>query len=199
MASGSNGLHSAMGQVLDRVQAGIERLGAGGLLIAQTASAAALAWLLTALVFHHEPAFAPIGAVIAVEVTRGQQVRHAVELVLGVALGVGVATLLGSAIGSPPLRIAVVVALAMAIRPSRPCSRRGSSTRWCAAWTRRSRWATRSPGSPRPGAECWGSWSRTPGRPGRWTTPSATRGSWLGRPWCWYRPSGQSRTGWWPV
>jgi uncharacterized membrane protein YgaE (UPF0421/DUF939 family) len=115
VASGSNGLHSAMGQVLDRVRAGIERLGAGGLLIAQTASAAALAWLLTALVFHHEPAFAPIGAVIAVEVTRGQQVRHAVELVLGVTVGVGVATLLGSAIGSPPLRIAVVVALAMAL------------------------------------------------------------------------------------
>jgi uncharacterized membrane protein YgaE (UPF0421/DUF939 family) len=116
VVSGSDRLDSAREQVSDRLRAGIERLGAGGLLIAQTAGAAALAWLLTALVFHHEqPAFAPIGAVIAVEVTRGQQVRHAVELVLGVALGVGVATLLGSVIGSPPLRIAVVVALAMAL------------------------------------------------------------------------------------
>src|SRR4029453_6452914 len=51
----------------------------------------------------------------AVEVTRGQQVRHAIELVLGVTLGIGVAVLLGSVIGNPPLRIAVVVAVAMTL------------------------------------------------------------------------------------
>jgi hypothetical protein len=100
----------------DGIQAGLERLRSDGWLIVQTAAAAAVAWLLAAAVLHHQQAgFAPIGAVIAVEVTRGQQVRHAIELVLGVTLGVGVAALLGSVIGNPPLRIAVVVGVAMTL------------------------------------------------------------------------------------
>jgi Fusaric acid resistance protein-like len=102
--------------VYDGIQAGLERLRTDGWLIVQTAGAAAIAWLLAAAVLHHQQAgFAPIGAVIAVEVTRGQQVRHAIELVLGVTLGIGVAVLLGSVIGNPPLRIAVVVGVAMTL------------------------------------------------------------------------------------
>jgi uncharacterized membrane protein YgaE (UPF0421/DUF939 family) len=54
-------------------------------------------------------------SVIAVEVTRGQQVRHAIELVLGVTLGIGVAVLLGSVIGNPPVRIGIVVGVAMTL------------------------------------------------------------------------------------
>jgi hypothetical protein len=100
----------------DGIRAGLERLRSDGWLIVQTAAAAAIAWLLAAAVLHHQQAgFAPIGAVIAVEVTRGQQVRHAIELVLGVTLGIGVAVLLGSVIGNPPLRIAVVVGVAMTL------------------------------------------------------------------------------------
>ena len=100
----------------DGLQAGLERLRTDGWPIAQTAAAAAIAWLLAAAVLHHQQAgFAPIGAVIAVEVTRGQQVRHAIELVLGVTLGIGVAVLLGSVIDNPPLRIAIVVGVAMTL------------------------------------------------------------------------------------
>jgi uncharacterized membrane protein YgaE (UPF0421/DUF939 family) len=106
---------TAGAQVRQSAHAGRERVAASGLMIAQTAGAAALAWLVTAALIGHHPGFAPIGAVIAVEVTRGQRARHAVELVLGVALGVGVAALLGSAVGNPPLRIGLVVALAMAL------------------------------------------------------------------------------------
>ena len=104
------------GAAYDGLQAGLERLRSDGWLIVQIAAAAAIAWLLAAAVLHHQQAgFAPIGAVIAVEVTQGQQVRHAIELVLGVTLGIGVAVLLGSVIGNPPLRIAVVVAVAMTL------------------------------------------------------------------------------------
>ena len=54
----------------DPIQAGLERLRTDGWLIVQTAGAAAIAWLLAAAVLHHQQAgFAPIGAVIAVEVT----------------------------------------------------------------------------------------------------------------------------------
>ena len=87
----------------DGIQAGLERLRTDGWLIAQTAGAAAIAWLLAAAVLHHQQAgFAPIGAVIAVEVTRGQQVRHAIELVLGVtgtAAGVAHFAHLGGMLG----------------------------------------------------------------------------------------------------
>ena len=104
------------GAAYDGLQAGLERLRSDGWLIVQTAAAAALAWGVAAAVLDHQQAgFAPIGAVIAVEVTRGQQVRHAIELVLGVTLGIGVAVLLGSVFGNPPLRIAVVVGVAMTL------------------------------------------------------------------------------------
>src|SRR4029453_14876352 len=80
----------------DGIQAGLERLRSDGGLIVQTAAAGAVVWLLppaaigwflaAAVLPHQQAGFAPIGAVIAVEVTRGQQVRHAIELVLGVTL-----------------------------------------------------------------------------------------------------------------
>ena len=90
VARASQRLRSAA--AYDGIQAGLERLRTDGWLVVQTAAAAAIAWLLAAAVLHHQQAgFAPIGAVIAVEVTRGQQVRHAIELVLGVTLGIGVA------------------------------------------------------------------------------------------------------------
>jgi uncharacterized membrane protein YgaE (UPF0421/DUF939 family) len=75
-----------------------------------------MAWLLPVTVLgHHEPSFAPIGAVIAVEVTRGQRLRHAIELSVGVLFGLAVATLLGLLIAGPALRIAVVVAVTMTV------------------------------------------------------------------------------------
>ena len=168
------------GAAYDGLQAGLERLRSDGWLIVQTAAAAAIAWLLAAAVLHHQQAgFAPIGAVIAVEVTRGQQVRHAIELVLGVTLGIGVAVLLGSVIGNPPLRIAVVVGVAMtlallisgslvlvvqaslaaiflAATPTPPGGLAGEHLVE-ALWPRRPRWRQ---ANRRPGRMTWGSWQR---------------------------------------
>ncbi len=115
MAERHERLQTAAAQAREGARAGRARIGAEGWLIVQTAAAAALAWVVATALFHQHTEFAPIGAVIAVEVTRGQQVRHAVELVVGVTLGVGVAALLGSVIGNTPLRIAIVVAVAMAL------------------------------------------------------------------------------------
>jgi uncharacterized membrane protein YgaE (UPF0421/DUF939 family) len=57
--------------------------------------------------------FASIAAVISLGVAVGQEGRRAVELVFGVACGLTVADLLALAIGTGPVQIAVVVALAM--------------------------------------------------------------------------------------
>ena len=80
----------------------------------QTAVAASLAWYLATLVLGHgSPFFAPIAAVISLGVAVGQEGRRAAELVFGVACGLAVADLLVLAIGTGPVQIGVVVALAM--------------------------------------------------------------------------------------
>jgi uncharacterized membrane protein YgaE (UPF0421/DUF939 family) len=82
--------------------------------IAQAAAAAAVAWLIAGTLLGHEgPFFAPLAALIALSATRGQRVRQALELMLGVALGVGVGDVLIGAIGTGVAQLALVVSLAM--------------------------------------------------------------------------------------
>jgi uncharacterized membrane protein YgaE (UPF0421/DUF939 family) len=65
----------------------------------------------TDLIGHQRPFFAPIAAVVSPNGAR--RMRRAVELVVGVSVGVGVGDLLISVIGSGPWQIGLVVALAM--------------------------------------------------------------------------------------
>jgi uncharacterized membrane protein YgaE (UPF0421/DUF939 family) len=91
------------------------RLRAGAWPLLQIAVAAALAWLLAAKVLGHPDAyFAPLAAIIALAATRGQRVRQAVEMVLGVAVGIGVGDLLVRGIGIGTWQLALIVALALA-------------------------------------------------------------------------------------
>ena len=83
--------------------------------ILQNAIAAMTAWLLaTALLNDPRPAFAAIAAVIAVGVTHGERAGRAFQLVAGVVVGISVATLLISVIGTGAWQIGVLVILAMA-------------------------------------------------------------------------------------
>jgi uncharacterized membrane protein YgaE (UPF0421/DUF939 family) len=66
-------------------------------------------------VSHRAPFFAPIAAVVCLDLTRGQRLRRPIELTVGAGLGVGVGDLLISAIGVAPWQIALVVALAMSV------------------------------------------------------------------------------------
>ena len=82
--------------------------------IVQNATAAMAAWLLaTALLPDPRPAFAAIAAVIAVGVTHGERAGRALQLVGGVVLGISVASLLISVIGTGAWQIGVLVVLAM--------------------------------------------------------------------------------------
>lgn len=93
----------------------LDRLAGAWFEIVQTAAAAGLAWYLARLIVGQEtPYFAPVAAVISLGLARGQPRRRAVELALGVAVGIAVADLLVSAIGTGTLQIAAVVGLAMA-------------------------------------------------------------------------------------
>jgi uncharacterized membrane protein YgaE (UPF0421/DUF939 family) len=82
----------------------------------QAGLAAGLAWFVAHdLVGHPAPFFAPIAAVVTLAVSVGQRLRRAVELVVGVALGIGVGDLLIGWIGTGPAQIAAVVALAITV------------------------------------------------------------------------------------
>jgi uncharacterized membrane protein YgaE (UPF0421/DUF939 family) len=83
--------------------------------VTQTAVAAAIAFSLAKdVVGHRAPFVAPISAIIALGITYGQRTTRAVEIVLGVAVGVLVADAITISLGTGPLQIALVISLAMA-------------------------------------------------------------------------------------
>ena len=92
------------------------RLRAGIWPVAQTAVAAALAWSVAALVLGNEhPFVAAIAAVISIGAVAGQTLKRAIEWTLGVVVGLTVAGLIMSAIGTGPVQTGVMVGLAMAV------------------------------------------------------------------------------------
>jgi uncharacterized membrane protein YgaE (UPF0421/DUF939 family) len=84
--------------------------------LVQTALAAGLSWFVAVhLLGHRAPLFAPVAAIVSIDMTLGQRLRRAIELIVGATAGVGVSALLISAIGTGPWQIGVVVALATSV------------------------------------------------------------------------------------
>jgi uncharacterized membrane protein YgaE (UPF0421/DUF939 family) len=91
-----------------------ERILATARPILQSSVAAALAWLFaTEVVGHASPFFAPISAVVTLGLTVGQRRRRAIELAIGVSVGIFIADLLVRAIGTGTWQVGVVTGLAM--------------------------------------------------------------------------------------
>jgi uncharacterized membrane protein YgaE (UPF0421/DUF939 family) len=83
--------------------------------LVQTAVAAAVSWLIAERLLHDpSPFFAPVAAIMSLAATRGQNLRRALELILGVALGIGLGDLLRRAIGIGVGQLSLTVGLAMA-------------------------------------------------------------------------------------
>ena len=81
--------------------------------LVQTGLAAGLSWFVAVHFFgHRAPLFAPVAAIVCIDMTLGQRLRRAIEVIVGASAGVGVSALLISAIGTGPWQIAVVVGLA---------------------------------------------------------------------------------------
>ena len=84
--------------------------------IAMIALATAIAYVIARYVFGHQrPFFAPISAVICIGATLGQPARRAVQLALGVSLGVLVADSAIALIGTGAWQLGVVVFVTMTI------------------------------------------------------------------------------------
>lgn len=95
--------------IAERVRANVEWLG-------QAMLATGVAWVLAQQIFGHpRPIFAPVAALIGVSAALGQRRRSLIEMVLGVALGIGIADSLVVLIGTGPAQIAAVVGGAMVV------------------------------------------------------------------------------------
>jgi len=91
----------------------VERLRLAWRSIFQASVSAGLAWMIaTEVLGHQAPFFAPVSAIITLGITVGQRGRRAVEVALGVAVGIAVADLLVLQIGTGTVQLALVVMLA---------------------------------------------------------------------------------------
>jgi uncharacterized membrane protein YgaE (UPF0421/DUF939 family) len=82
--------------------------------IAQTAIGAGAAWAIARYALgHKQPFFAPIAATISLGWTVGRRARQAVQLMTGVTVGIVIADVVVTLIGTGAVQIALVVALAM--------------------------------------------------------------------------------------
>jgi uncharacterized membrane protein YgaE (UPF0421/DUF939 family) len=93
----------------------LKRLRSGSRGVVQAALAAGVAWFVATVVLGYDrPFFAPVAAIIALGTTTGQRGHRAVELVVGVAVGIAVADLIVLAIGAGTVQLVVVTALTTA-------------------------------------------------------------------------------------
>jgi uncharacterized membrane protein YgaE (UPF0421/DUF939 family) len=82
--------------------------------IVQGAGAAGIAWFLAYTVLGHpQPFFAPIAAVAALAVNIGERGQRVIGMLVGVVVGVVVAWVGLSLLGTSPLEVALIVAVAM--------------------------------------------------------------------------------------
>jgi len=82
--------------------------------VLQATLAATVAWLVaTEIVGHDAPFFAPVSAIVTLGLTQGRRGRRAVEVLLGVTLGIAVADLIVIQLGTGWWQLALVVAFSM--------------------------------------------------------------------------------------
>src|SRR4051794_37228656 len=101
-----------MPELRGQVRRRTSRLRAGLWTIAQTSIAVGASWLIAQQI-NDSPYFAPISAVVSLAATRGQRTTRAIELAVGVAVGIGIADLLVSVLGTTTPVLMLVVALSM--------------------------------------------------------------------------------------
>jgi uncharacterized membrane protein YgaE (UPF0421/DUF939 family) len=98
------------------VRGALHRVRGGLALAVQAGLAAGLAWFIAHdLIGRPNPFFAPIAAVITLASSVGQRLRRTTELVLGVAIGIGLGDAIILVIGSGPWQIGLIVLFAILI------------------------------------------------------------------------------------
>jgi uncharacterized membrane protein YgaE (UPF0421/DUF939 family) len=112
----ASALADVRGRSRTGVAGGLHRVRGGLALALQAGVAAGLAWLVAHdLIGRPNPFFAPIAAVITLASSVGQRLRRTTELVIGVAIGIGIGDSIILLIGRGPWQIGLVVVLAVLV------------------------------------------------------------------------------------
>ncbi|MCS5479724.1 FUSC family protein [Corynebacterium sp. YIM 101645] len=103
-------------QVEGSVESRLNRVRKRSFTIIQVAVAAGLAyWVAQELFNHHAPFFAPITAIIILGLTGGDRIRRALELSMGVTVGVGLGDLLVHYLPGGIWQIPLIVAISLTV------------------------------------------------------------------------------------
>ncbi|QIS16340.1 aromatic acid exporter family protein [Nocardia arthritidis] len=101
---------------IETLRSSWSRLRLSALPIVQCSVGAALSWFVAHVVVGHpQPFFAPTAAVVSIGISFGARLKRSVELVGGVAVGIGIGDVFISRAGTGVWQIALVVAVAMAL------------------------------------------------------------------------------------
>lgn len=103
---------------MNAARAGIKRLRAVWFTLVQTSVAAGLSWYLAHdLLGHPQPFFAPIAAAVSLSVSNVLRAQRAIQMMVGVTLGIGVGSLVQALLGPGAVAIgaAALIALFVAV------------------------------------------------------------------------------------
>jgi uncharacterized membrane protein YgaE (UPF0421/DUF939 family) len=97
-------------------QAAVQRLKGIWFTLTQTSVASGLAWYIAHDVLAHpQPFFAPIASAVCLSISNVLRAQRAVQMMIGVTLGIGTGTVVWGLIGTGAVPIAVVTAIALAL------------------------------------------------------------------------------------
>ncbi len=97
-------------------RAGIKRLRGVWFTLVQTSVAAGLAWYLAHDVLAHpQPFFAPVAAAVCLSASNVLRAQRAIQMMIGVSLGIGMGTLVVGLLGTGAVPIAVTALIALCV------------------------------------------------------------------------------------
>ncbi|OBK51424.1 aromatic acid exporter family protein [Mycobacterium sp. 1081908.1] len=97
-------------------RAGLKRLHALWFNLLQTSVAAGLSWYIAHdLLSHPQPFFAPIAAAVSLSISNVLRAQRAIQMMIGVTLGIGVGTAVQGVLGPGALAIGVAAFLALSV------------------------------------------------------------------------------------
>jgi uncharacterized membrane protein YgaE (UPF0421/DUF939 family) len=97
-------------------QVGLKRVRAVWFTLVQTSVAAGLAWYIAHDVLAHpQPFFAPIAAAVSLSISNVLRAQRALQMMIGVTLGIGVGTLIQGLLGPGAISIAVAALIALLV------------------------------------------------------------------------------------
>ncbi len=112
----STSLRAALSWAARNGRAGVERLKGMAFTLLQTSVASGLAWYIANDVLHHrQPFFAPIAAAVCLSISNVLRAQRAVQMMIGVTLGIGIGTAVVGLFGAGPVSVGADVLIALSI------------------------------------------------------------------------------------